>query len=133
MRIKMTNVGRIDRLGTPRLAIASAIIAHMRRFMQSKASFHTLHNAFLRNIVGTLLGEGYRRISQRDLNLADIRHMVSTTYVDYLPRPNAPNLVAGRRDTMLASGESDRSRTNGIECPCVSREGISRETAPFFN
>lgn len=64
---------------------------------------------------------------KHDFSLADIRHMISTMYVDYLSRPNAANLVAGRGVAMQASGTSNRGKERVLNCYFCGKAGHVRK------
>ncbi|CAN0087585.1 unnamed protein product, partial [Sphacelaria rigidula] len=63
---------------------------------------------------------------RRDFNLTDLRHMISTMYTDYLSRPDAINLVAGRGVAMEASGSRDSRRNRTVCFRCGKRGHVKR-------
>ncbi|CAM9746015.1 unnamed protein product, partial [Sphacelaria rigidula] len=69
---------------------------------------------------------------RRESNLADLRYMVSTMYTDYLSRPDATNLVAGRGVGMQASGSSG-DRRNHITCFICGKRGHVKRNCPARN
>ncbi|CAM9719821.1 unnamed protein product, partial [Sphacelaria rigidula] len=67
---------------------------------------------------------------RRDLNLSDLRYMVSTMYAGYLSRPDTTNSVAGRGVAMQASGRNDGCKRSQVTCYHCGKQGHVRKDCP---
>lgn len=88
-------------------------------------------------IVLRSLPVGYERVrvasfKKRNRNPADIRHMVSALYIDYLSRSNATNLVAGRGVAMPTSERSDGGREAAKTCFSAGSFPVSLGKQPII-